>query len=141
MTRSFVMFSICIAAMACTRHEQERDDEAPASTAEGSAAARAYDAVRRDGALLLDVRTRQEFESGRIDGSHNIPAQELRSRASEVTDLAGGRDKPVVVYCTTRPCSAFARTELLRLDFRNVIDAGRVTDWPVQKEILRGGAR
>lgn len=43
---------------------------------------------------LLDVRTREEFELGTIEGSTNIPVDELRERINEIpTDL------PIIVFC------------------------------------------
>lgn len=49
---------------------------------------------QQQGAWLLDVRTREEFELGTIEGSTNIPVDELRARIREVpTDL------PIIVFC------------------------------------------
>jgi len=132
--------AVLLAAVACARDPQ-RTDESPAPTAEGSPTRLAYDAVRKDGALLLDVRTRQEFESERIDGAHNIPVDELGGRLAEVADLAHGRDKPVVVHCSSGVRSARAKQTLVGDGFRSVIDLGALRDWPYPTEILRGGAR
>jgi rhodanese-related sulfurtransferase len=46
-----------------------------------------------DGAVLVDVRTRQEHEAGAIPGAQLIPVDELRQRLEEIP--AG----PVVVHC------------------------------------------
>lgn len=44
--------------------------------------------------MILDVRTKEEFDFGHIDTAVNIPVNELRDRLSEIpTDL------PVYVYC------------------------------------------
>lgn len=57
------------------------------------APARARELVT-SGALLVDVRTPGEFESGHLDGAVNIPIASLESRLAEIP-----RNKPVVVYC------------------------------------------
>lgn len=44
--------------------------------------------------MILDIRTREEYESGHIDGAINIPLDELRDRLSEVP-----KDKLIYVYC------------------------------------------
>lgn len=44
--------------------------------------------------MLLDVRTKQEYERGHIDGFVNIPVDELRERVEEVE-----KGKPVYVMC------------------------------------------
>ncbi len=45
-------------------------------------------------ALLLDVRSEQEFAGGHIAGAQNVPIDQLRSRLAELP-----RDQPVVTYC------------------------------------------
>lgn len=47
-----------------------------------------------EGALLLDVRTTDEFSFGTITGAINIPLDDLRSRLSELP-----KDKDIVVFC------------------------------------------
>lgn len=47
-----------------------------------------------DKAMILDIRTREEYESGHIDNAVNIPLDELRDRLSEVP-----KDKLIYVYC------------------------------------------
>ncbi|MBD3421039.1 MAG: CoA-disulfide reductase [Chitinivibrionales bacterium] len=51
-------------------------------------------AIQKENGYLLDVRTREEFNLGAIDGAVNIPIDELRNRLDEIP-----RDKPVNVYC------------------------------------------
>lgn len=50
--------------------------------------------LRDEDAVLVDVRTRAEYEAGAIPGAVDIPVDELRSRLDEIP--AG---RPVVVYC------------------------------------------
>lgn len=49
-----------------------------------------------EGGLMLDVRTALEFSVGRIEGSYNIPVDELRDRIGEITC---GKDDPIYVTC------------------------------------------
>ena len=51
--------------------------------------------VVQAGAIILDVRTPQEFATGHVDGAINIPVQELERRIKEVQRL----NKPVITYC------------------------------------------
>lgn len=47
-----------------------------------------------NGAVLVDVRTSREIESGNIDGAANIPVDELRGRLQELP-----KDKLILVSC------------------------------------------
>jgi peroxiredoxin family protein/rhodanese-related sulfurtransferase/TusA-related sulfurtransferase len=50
--------------------------------------------LAKKGAIIIDVRTAEEYMAGRIDGSINIDLNELRGRISEIP-----RDKPLITYC------------------------------------------
>ncbi|MFE9094098.1 FAD-dependent oxidoreductase [Streptomyces sp. NPDC007264] len=52
------------------------------------------DQAVREGAVLVDVRTRAEHEAGGIPGSRHVPVDELRDRLDEIPP-----DRPTVVYC------------------------------------------
>ena len=61
--------------------------------------------VKQKNALIVDVRTPQEFSGGHVAGSVNIPLQELQFRAEEI--ISAG--KPVILCCASgaRSGSAF----------------------------------
>lgn len=67
------------------------------------------DAVR-ERALILDVRTAEEYASGHVPGAPNIPHTELRARLDEVRAAADGR--PVRVMCQSGVRSAIAHRVL-----------------------------
>lgn len=48
--------------------------------------------------VVLDVRTPAEYADGHVPGAINIPHTELAARIAE---LAGAREKDIVVYCRT----------------------------------------
>lgn len=60
--------------------------------------AAAADLASRPGTFVLDVRTRAEFETGRLPGAVLIPLDELPRRLSE---LPRDKSAPVLVYCAT----------------------------------------
>ncbi len=87
------------------------------------------------GAVLLDVRTKAEFEGkaapnfGTLKGAINIPLQELESKLASISHL---KNKPVLVFCSHSHRSPRASYLLTQNGFTNVInmDGGmsQVTD-------------
>jgi rhodanese-related sulfurtransferase len=70
------------------------------------------------GALVLDVRTPEEYASGHHPAAKNIPVQSLGAR------LAGlDRARSVVVYCRSGARSAAAKRLLDAAGFADVYDA------------------
>ncbi len=64
----------------------------------GAARLDAHGVVRlaNGGALVLDVRSREEFAKGHVVHARNIPADEVAARVGE---LAKHKEKPVVAVC------------------------------------------
>lgn len=77
----------------------------------------------KEGAILLDVRTREEFEGGHLPGAKNIPVQELGARLSELPKGA-----KVVVYCRSGGRSA-AASQVLKGRGHDVLDIGPMSAW------------
>ncbi len=60
------------------------------------------------GAVIVDVRTKREYESGAIPGSEHIPLQSLSNNISKIKKW----DKPVICVCASGARSASASTIL-----------------------------
>ena len=74
--------------------------------------------------LLLDVRPRLEYDSGRISGALSIPLEELPNRLEELP-----QDRPIVAYCRGAFC-LFADEAVALLRQRG-FDAHRLDGgWP-----------
>jgi len=74
---------------------------------------------KKRGAIILDVRTKKEYDAGNITGSKNIPLQELGSRMGEVKKL----DKPIITCCLSGGRSANA-TKILKDQGVEAINGG-----------------
>ena len=70
-----------------------------------------------DGALLLDVRTDEEWQQGHVPGARQVPIQELPERMGE---LEAWRDRGVVVYCESGRRAAKAADLLREAGFSDV---------------------
>lgn len=79
------------------------------------------DALSEQGALLLDVRTPEEFAAGHLEGAVNFPIQ--RMEAGEFPpDVRSARN--VVVYCASGRRSARAANALIEHGVQQVYDLG-----------------
>ena len=78
-----------------------------------------------NGALLVDVRSEGEYADGGIEGSINIPIQELASRMDEL----GDKNREIVVYCQSGGRSAMAKRLLESNGFSKVHDLGSIGRW------------
>lgn len=95
----------------------------------GAASAAKADEGRKlfaEGAVLLDVRTPEEYRAGHVEGALNIPVQELEQRLSE---LGQDKSKPVVIYCRSGRRSKAAQGILEQRGFNKVLDIGPMPSW------------
>ena len=75
-----------------------------------------------EGAILVDVRTPQEYWEGHIPGSKNVPLQQL-DKISSVTD---NKDAPMFVYCHSGARSRQATAILQHMGYANVNNIGGI---------------
>ena len=76
-------------------------------------------------AVLLDVRTVDEYRQGHIDGSLNIPLQNIHAVKNNIPDL----DKPIYVHCLSGARSAQATSVLTSMGYTNVTDIGGINSY------------
>lgn len=76
-------------------------------------------------AVLLDVRTVDEYRQGHIDGSLNIPLQNIHAVKNNIPDL----DKPIYVHCLSGGRSAQATSVLKSMGYTNVTDIGGINSY------------
>src|SRR5439155_27016470 len=89
--------------------------------------AKSAQALLDDGAVLVDVRERDEWEQGRIPGAVHVPRGYLEQR---IEQAAPDRSQPVVLYCAAGNRSAFAAKTLADLGYERPVSlVGGYTDW------------
>jgi rhodanese-related sulfurtransferase len=93
------------------------------------AALSAMEAVRlmNQGALVLDLRTKQSFDAGHIGDARNVPAADLESQADS---LKKWRDRNVITYDDSGNGGAGAARALTKLGFTKVFNLeGGLNAW------------
>ena len=70
--------------------------------------------------LIVDVRTRGEFQSGAFPGAVNIELDQLQARLNEL----GEKSRDITVYCASGARSAYAQRMLQQMGFTDVKNGG-----------------
>ena len=78
-----------------------------------------------EGAVLLDVRTPEEYAEGHIVGSKNIPLQSIEKTESVIRD----KSTPLFVHCRSGARSAQATSILKRMGYTNIEDIGGIMSY------------
>lgn len=79
--------------------------------------------------ILLDVRTKEEYETGHIKGSMLIPVDILRVEAEKNLK---DKDSSIFIYCRSGNRSVTAANILVELGYKNVYNLGGIKDWPYE---------
>lgn len=75
--------------------------------------------IIKNGAIIVDVRTSEEYKEGHIEGSLNIPLNEISKAMSWLI-----KDVPVVLVCASGNRSAAAEEILKANGFKKVYNGG-----------------
>ena len=76
-----------------------------------------------DGAVLLDVRTPDEYRQGHIPGSKNVPLQSI----SKVAGMIDNKSTPIFVHCLSGARSRQAAAILKQMGYTNVKNIGGIS--------------
>ena|ERR1035437_1535345 len=78
-----------------------------------------YAGMVKNGAQIIDVRTKEEYYGGHIKGSVNIPLNVLPAHIPKIK-----KDKPVITCCASGMRSASAKSILKQNGFAEVHNGG-----------------
>ena len=79
-----------------------------------------------EGYILLDVRTKEEYESGYIPGAINIPLSDINEN---VVSSLPDKSQMILVYCRSGNRSRQASDKLSKLGYTNIIEIGGINSW------------
>lgn len=87
---------------------------------------------KEEGYILLDVRTKGEYESGYIPGAINIPLSDIDEK---IISFLPDKSQMILVYCRSGNRSREASDKLSKLGYSNVLEIGGINAW--KGEILK----
>ncbi len=94
--------------------------------------------INKQDAVVVDVRTPEEFAKGHIAGSHHMPLAQIEQ--GNTTEIDKHKEKPVIVVCESGDRADKAATKLVKAGFQQVyllrggLSQWRASNLPVTKK-------
>ncbi|MBR5792515.1 MAG: rhodanese-like domain-containing protein [Ruminiclostridium sp.] len=83
-------------------------------------------------AVILDVRTQEEYDSGHIKGAVLLPVDAITEETAQ--EVIPTKDTQVLVYCRSGNRSVTASKALAQLGYTEVYEFGGINTWPYETE-------
>ena len=115
---------------ACSKSEPPKQEPAPGhvagATSKDPAKAKQMMAA---GAVVIDVRTPDEYSGDHLAQATNIPIEDFGAHLADVEKLtAGDKAKPVVLHCAKGGRAEKAKQQLEAAGYTNVVNGGGLDD-------------
>lgn len=81
---------------------------------------------KEEGYILLDVRTKGEYESGYIPRAINIPLSDIDEK---IISFLPDKSQMILVYCRSGNRSREASDKLSKLGYTNILEIGGINAW------------
>ena len=133
--RQILLFAALAASLAllsgCTLSKTKKDTEDMTGKVayHKLSAEEAYEMMASQEVVVVDVRTRDEYDGGHIENAVLVPNESI---GSEMPETLPDKDAPLRIYCRSGRRSKHAAEKLLALGYQNVYDFGGVIDWPYE---------
>ena len=82
--------------------------------------------ISRGGVIILDVRTRREYDEGHIKDAVLLPGNEI---ADNVKNVIADKNQTILVYCRSGARSARASRTLIDMGYEKIYDLGGIENW------------
>ena len=90
----------------------------------------------KNGVTIIDVRSKQEYEEGHLNGAILIPEYEIKEK---IKNIVKNKNEKILVYCSSGIRSKQAQEELINLGYKNVYNLkdGIVCYWDFSFAMLK----
>ena len=127
--KKLIILLLAVMMLTACGQDKENDQGAVYVNITAEEAKRIMDS--KEGYIILDVRTQEEYDQGHIPGATQISHEEIAEKAEEVlTD----KDQLILVYCRSGRRSKIAAEALAELGYTNIKEFGGILDWPYEVE-------
>ena len=127
--KKLLFLILAVMLLTACAHTKENDQEAAYMNITAQEAKTIMDTEQ--GYVILDTRTREEYDQGHIPGAVQISHDEITEKAEE---LLTDKDQLILVYCRSGRRSKIAAEALVELGYTNIKEFGGIIDWPYEVE-------
>ena len=117
----FVLVLTCTAASVCGCGSGNGNT----CSAQGSLPAEQTEATDLSTAILLDVRSPEEYASGHLQGARNIPHDRIEA---EIAAIAPDKSAQIILYCRSGRRADTAMKTMQAMGYENVSNYGGLED-------------
>lgn len=82
--------------------------------------------IKNEEVIIIDVRSKEEFDNGHIPNAINIPLETITD-TTVIENVA--KDKPIALYCRTGRRATEAGNRLVKAGYKNVMNFGGISTW------------
>ncbi len=120
--KKFLILFFCICLLSgCGSEKNTKQDSYSVNYME------AKEKIINDGAILLDVRSEEEYNVKHIDGASLLPLDKIDS--DSIAAIVNDKNSPIIVYCKSGNRSHQALLKLQELGYSKVYDLGAMSNW------------
>lgn len=119
------IFTICLISLLLCGCNNKEETKETSPVKNNNITCSEKDKLIKEGAILIDVRTEEEYASYHLDGAINIPVDEI---LDGVMALDLENDALIIVYCQSGNRSIGAYRELTNNGYENVYDLGAISN-------------
>ena len=87
----------------------------------------AKEKIINEGAVLVDVRTQEEYDEAHIDGAILLTLDSIDENS--ILNVVDSKDDVIIVYCKSGNRSSQALEKLKSLGYEKVYDLGAMSNW------------
>ena len=133
--RQILLFAALATSLAllsgCTLSKTKKDTEDMTDKAayHKLSAEDAYEMMVSQEVVVVDVRTRAEYDGSHIENAVLVPNESI---GSEMPETLPDKEATLLIYCRSGRRSKDAAQKLLALGYQSVYDFGGVIDWPYE---------
>lgn len=122
MKKVFLLLLLVFSLVGCSN--EKINGEALYKTIDGPLA---QEFVNNEKAILIDVRTLEEYEQGHLEKAINIPLDTINKES--IQNITENTIDNIIVYCKSGTRSREAAIKIIELGYTNVYDLGSMDNW------------